>query len=141
MRARYGECWSHFNLFRGSPKKEGAMLKKLFILVLCALGLGSYVQPVETRAETEGQSLDVVSQAVPSENDQRLTEVVRTALKEDTFLSRSLKDVQLKTVNSIVYLKGTVASEKEKAAIEERTRACRGVAGVHSFIRVVSFRG
>lgn len=82
------------------------------------------------------RSFQDVSNAVPTAHDLELNEKVRWILQEDGSLQPSLGDVQIKTVEGVVYLKGRVSSEAEKNAIEKKARSCPGVTGVNSFLEI-----
>ena len=110
--------------------------RKTLVFTLFIFGSVFYVQAAEINTDTKGKIPEEINQAVSSPNDQNLTEAVRTALKETVSLRLLLTDVQIKTVNGDVHLKGTVASEKEKHAIEEKVRTCPNVTQIRDYIRV-----
>ena len=111
------------------------MFRKILIFALFIFGAAFYVQAAEINTDAKGQVPEEINQAVSSRNDQDLTEEVSTALKEDISLHPSLTDVQVKTVNGVLNLKGTVASEKEKQAIEKKVRTCPNVTQIRDYVR------
>ncbi len=84
----------------------------------------------------ERQGLEHIDRAVPTDEDRKLSETVRTSLEKDNSLRPSLQDIQLKTVNGVVYLKGNVPSEQTKSAIENAVKTCPGVSRVSNHIHV-----
>ena len=109
------------------------------ILALGVLALGSVAHPSEAQAELE-TGLQSVTQAEPSESDKQLTQTVQSKLQAEEALRPSMENIQLKTVKGIVYVKGIVSSEAEKAQIESVIRACPDVSAVQNYITVSSTR-
>jgi osmotically-inducible protein OsmY len=107
-------------------------------LLIAAVFVGAAV-PSFAQADIAGmepKSIQDVTRAMPTAQDMDLTEKVRAALQEDTQLHAMLSRIQLKTVNGVVHLKGSVDSEAEKKTVEERVKACPGVSQIENHIRV-----
>jgi hyperosmotically inducible protein len=75
-----------------------------------------------------------------SDIDQKLTEQVQTTLKGDasdpTAAAQAPKDVQVTVLNGVVTLKGTVKTDAEKAALEQKIKAVPGVTKVDNQLTV-----
>ncbi len=113
------------------------MLKETFLIVLCTLTFPIHSTAWEMKTGDERQTLEEITRTSWTQSDQKLNENVRTSLKEDVSLRKFLTDVQLKTAGNIVYIRGTVESEKQKRAIEDRVRSHPGVSEFRSYIKVV----
>ena len=112
------------------------MLKHSLVLVLGILALGINA-PAYANLET---GLQEVTTAEPTASDKQLTAAVRSQLQTETALHSSMEDIQLKTVKGIVYVKGSVASETERSAIESKIRSYPDVTAVQNYISVRSAR-
>lgn len=80
--------------------------------------------------------IEAVTQQEPSEADQRLTRNVKQHLHSDPEVLALMDDIQIKAVDGVLYVKGTVLSDSQKAVVEKRIRICPGVERVKSFIDV-----
>jgi osmotically-inducible protein OsmY len=68
--------------------------------------------------------------------DRMITRNVHEALARDKSLSAHAKTIRITTVNGRVTLHGTVTSEKEKTAIENKVKAQPGVVSVDNLLEV-----
>lgn len=108
------------------------MLRYLLILLVFFT-----VFPIDAlHAQADLKSVQDVTRADPSPKDTQLNDAIRSALEQDASLHPALGDVQLKTVDGVVHLKGTVSSEAQRKAIEDKIHAVPGVSEVKSFIRI-----
>ena len=114
------------------------MKKRTSLLMLCltVLSAGMSARADEAAMADNPKSIQDVTRADASPQDEKLSEEVRQALKDDGSIRKIASDIQLKTVNGIVHLKGSVRSEEEKTALENKVRALPGVSDVRNFIRV-----
>ena len=108
----------------------------MLVLCLTVLSAGMSARADEAAMADNPKSVQDVTRADVSPQDEKLSEEVKQALKDDGLMRKIADDIQLKTVNGIVNLKGSVRSEEEKTALENKIRALPGVSDVRSFIRV-----
>ncbi len=71
-----------------------------------------------------------------SESDVRITADIRRAILEDTLMSVNAQNCKVITRNGVVTLRGPVASQAEKDAIEAKAKAVAGVTGVDNQLEV-----
>ena len=114
------------------------MQKRTYVLIFCLAALSSELL---THAETAPmgdnlKSVQDVTRADVSPQDERLTAEVKQALRDDSGLRQLLQNIQLKTVNGIVHMKGSVNSEADKLSLENKVRSLPGVSEIKSFIRI-----
>jgi osmotically-inducible protein OsmY len=114
----------------------GTKILSFVLMFSFVLTAGVYAQADHAPGSTGDRSLQDVTRAMPTPQDRELNDQVRGALQDDTQLKPALGDVQLKTVNGIVYLKGTVSERDQQRQLEDKIRTLPGVMQVKSFIRV-----
>lgn len=73
-----------------------------------------------------------------SSGDLRITAAVREMVVADESLSTNAHNVKIITVDGVVTLRGPVASQAEKAAIETKARSVSGVARVDNQLDVTT---
>jgi len=90
-------------------------------------------------AKVESQAGQAKSTST-SDTDQKLTEQVQSSLKGDasdpTAAGQAPKDVQVTILNGVVTLKGTVKTDAEKMALEQKVKAVPGVTRVDNQLTV-----
>lgn len=80
--------------------------------------------------------IEAITRKQPSPADMRLTEDVKRHLVSDSDTAAFMDDIQIKAVDGVLYVKGTVLSDSQKAAVEKRIRTSPGVERVKSFVDV-----
>lgn len=86
-----------------------------------------YMSPAGVTADQQGESVQ----------DRELTEKIRQAVINDKDLSMNARNVRILTVDGVVTLKGPVASEQEKKAVEELATQLAGKDNMKSEINIV----
>lgn len=117
------------------------MKTRMAVLVLGSLVGGWAALSSPAQADGAAAEMQTITQAKPSANDVRMTETVKRHLQSDAALLPSMNGIQLKTVNDVVYVRGTVATRAQKSAIEEKIRSCPGVSKVQNYIKVAKRSG
>ncbi len=100
------------------------------------------VQPRHQTPQTTGES-NYAQTAKPvmqsgRAQDQRITQLIREELQSEAELSPVAKDVRILTLRGIVTLRGTVASEDERRAVEAIAKDVSGTRAVKSQLRVAA---
>ncbi len=72
-----------------------------------------------------------------SEADREITQLIRQAIVGDANLSTNAKNIKIITMNGKVTLKGPVNSEAEKAEVEKKVKAVKGVIKVDNQLEIV----
>lgn len=85
-----------------------------------------YMSPGGVTADQQGESVQ----------DRELTEKIRQAVMKDKDLSMNAHNVKIITVDGVVTLKGPVASEQEKKAVEELATQLAGKDNMKSEINI-----
>ncbi|ACU89295.1 BON domain-containing protein [Desulfomicrobium baculatum] len=86
-----------------------------------------YMSPGGVTADQQGES----------EQDRELTQKIRQGVMKDKALSMNAHNVKIITIDGVVTLKGPVASEQEKMAVEELAAEIAGKDNVKSEINIV----
>lgn len=68
--------------------------------------------------------------------DREVTRSIRQSIMVDDSLSTNAKNIKIITMEGVVTLRGPVASEKEKAAIQKRATSVRGVKRVDNQLEI-----
>ena len=109
----------------------------LAIMVLSVFSL-VVVRAHADYATADMRTIQDVTRATPTAQDIELNHQVKGALQNDTSLGQAIGGVQLKTVQGVVHLKGTVTSEAERHAIEQKVSSQPGVIQVKNFIHIAA---
>ncbi len=91
---------------------------------------GKNVRDQEVNAKTADNQSE-------SEADREITQLIRQAIVGDANLSTNAKNIKIITINGKVTLKGPVNSEAEKADVEKKVKAVKGVLKVDNQLEIV----
>ncbi len=86
--------------------------------------------------DREGQTLTPQDQK-NTKDDVELTATIRKAITDDKEMSFNARNVKVITNEGVVTLRGPVADEGEKSAIERKAKSVAGVARVDNQLEVV----
>ncbi len=119
---------------------SGVVLVLLFsIFYLLAIQANSVAQPADNTGinkRDQSQSEQTADQQGQSKADIDLTQQIRRSIVNDKSLSVDARNVKIITINGFVTLKGPVASEQEKRAVEQKAVRLAGTDKVKSELDV-----
>ena len=104
----------------------------------------TYGQQYEGNASSQGQmqapsaqygsSYDQTQSGAPQQNDQKLAAQIQDSIRKDA--SNKYNNVNVSVNNGYVTLRGTVANQKDKSALEQKVRGMPGVQSINNQITV-----
>jgi osmotically-inducible protein OsmY len=107
-------------------------------LTISGTGFAQSSDNNSTKTNKQGMSSGGVTaeQQGESAQDRELTQKIRQSVMKDKALSMNAHNVKIITIDGVVTLKGPVASEQEKMAVEELAAEIAGKDNVKSEINI-----